>query len=146
MRTVLLVCLAASVFAQQPVTPPPAAGEAPRPQGQRPAPRNLKILKPEEVRAAMQSYTVALGKQCTFCHVQGNMASDDNPHKEIARTMIAMTRELNAKLANGDDKTRVSCYTCHRGDEHPATAPPAADAQATPAPGATTGVPVQPPK
>jgi hypothetical protein len=145
MRTVLLVCLTASLFAQQPATPP--AGEAAaRPQGQRPGPRNLKILKPEEVRAAMQSYTVALGKQCTFCHVQGNMASDDNPHKEIARTMITMTRDLNAKLANGDEKTRVSCYTCHRGDEHPAVAPPAADAQATPTPGNAVGTPVQPPK
>jgi HD superfamily phosphohydrolase len=96
-------------------------------QGQRPGPRNLKILKPEEVQPAMQSYTVALGVKCTFCHVQGNMAADDNPHKQIARNMIAMTRELNTKLAsNGDEKTRVSCYTCHRGAEHPAIAPPAA--------------------
>ena len=124
------VCLAGSLFAQQP--------RYTSSSGTTPGPRNLKILKPEEVRAAMQSYTVALGVQCTFCHVQGNMASDDNHHKEIARTMIAMARDINAKLGNGDDKTRVTCYTCHRGAEHPATAPAAAEP--------TTGVPVQPPK
>jgi hypothetical protein len=147
MRTVLLACLSASLFAQQPAAPAAGNTTGTMPvQGQRPGPRNLKILKPEEVQPAMQSYTVALGVKCTFCHVQGNM--DDNPHKQIARNMIAMTRELNTQLAsNGDEKTRVSCYTCHRGAEHPAIAPPvAADAQAAPGSGNAVGVPVQRPK
>jgi hypothetical protein len=51
--------------------------------------------------------------------------------------MIAMTREINAKFPDG--KNHVTCFTCHRGDEHPKTAPdsaatPAAAPAATPAP------------
>ena len=73
----------------------------------------------------MQAYRTALGVQCNFCHVQGNFASDDNQHKEIARNMITMTREINAKLGD-ESATKVTCYTCHHGAEHPATAPAAA--------------------
>ncbi len=91
---------------------------------QRPAPKNLKLLKPEEVRPAMGAFRAALGVQCTACHVQGDFASDDNPKKEMARKMIVMTREINARFEDG--KQHVSCYTCHRGATEPATAPPAA--------------------
>ena len=136
MRIVILACLAASLFAQQPTEPAKPAG------GQRPAPKNLQILKPEEVMPAMRAYTAALGQQCSFCHIQGNMASDDNKHKGVAREMILMTRDLNARLGGADAKTVVTCYTCHRGAAHPATAPDTAAAGATPA---TPGTPATPP-
>ena len=103
---------------------PPPAGGPPKGGPKGGAPKNLKVLKPEEVRPAMGTYTVALGKGCDFCHVDGNRASDDKPAKEMARKMIVMTRELNAKFPTGDTNA-VTCYTCHRGDEHPLTAPPA---------------------
>ncbi|MGD0365264.1 MAG: c-type cytochrome, partial [Bryobacteraceae bacterium] len=64
---------------------------------------------------------VALGVRCDFCHVQGDFASDEKPHKEIARKMIVMAREINAKFPDG--KMHVTCYTCHRGAEEPATSP-----------------------
>ncbi|HUS08013.1 MAG TPA: c-type cytochrome, partial [Bryobacteraceae bacterium] len=116
------------VYAQQPP-------EAPRPpQRQPPAPKNLKLLKPEEIRTTMQAFRVALGVPCTGCHVQGDFASDANRHKEIARKMIVMTRDINAQF--GDAKTHVTCYTCHRGAEDPLTAPPAATAGAATQPGA----------
>jgi hypothetical protein len=86
------------------------------------APTNLKILKPEELMPAMQSYTVALGQQCGFCHVQGDRASDANPHKGIAREMIAMTQQINSHFPGG---AKVACYTCHRGSTQPLMAPPA---------------------
>jgi hypothetical protein len=141
MRFVILTCLAASVLAQQPTEPAKPAG------GQRPAPKNLKILKPEEVMPAMRSYTAALGQQCSFCHIQGNMASDDNKHKDVAREMILMTRDLNARLGGADAKVVVTCYTCHRGAAHPATAPDtAAAAPATPTTPATPATPPAPPK
>ena len=91
---------------------------------QRPAPKNLKLLKAEEIRPMMGAFRAALGVQCTACHVQGDFASDDNPKKEMARKMIVMTREINSHFP--DAKMHVTCYTCHRGATEPATAPPAA--------------------
>ncbi len=93
-------------------------------QAQHHEPKNLKLLQPSEIKEAMQAFKTALGVKCTFCHVEGNFASDDNHHKEIARKMIEMTREINGKFPDG--KRHVTCYTCHRGAEEPATAPPAA--------------------
>jgi hypothetical protein len=129
-KTVLQLCLFLAPLVMAPLvaqdTPPP-----PPPPGQRPAPKNLKLLKPEELMPTMFAFRVALGEQCTFCHVKGDFASDENPHKEIARGMIVMARDINAKFPDG--KTHVTCYTCHRGSEAPLTAPPAAAAPA-PAP------------
>ena len=56
-----------------------------------PTPKNLKILQPDQVMPAMQAFRAALGVRCTFCHVEGNFASDDNPKKETARKMLTMT-------------------------------------------------------
>jgi hypothetical protein len=94
--------------------------------GARPAPKNLQLIKPEEIREMMHSFTVALGGKCDMCHVKGDYASDENEHKVIARKMIVMTREINAKFPDG--KTHVTCFTCHRGDHEPKMAPDAAPA------------------
>jgi photosynthetic reaction center cytochrome c subunit len=99
-------------------------------KGPPPTPKNLKILtgeSGEQVIMTMRAFRTALGVQCTFCHVQGDFASDDNPKKETARMMLTMAREINAKFPDG--KRHVSCYTCHRGMTEPATEPPAAPAQ-----------------
>ena len=47
--------------------------------------------------------------------------------KEIARRMITMVGEINAKFPDG--KMHVSCYTCHRGETEPKMAPPPPPAQ-----------------
>jgi hypothetical protein len=89
-----------------------------------PNPTNLKILKVAtgpEVSQIMRTFTAGLGVQCTYCHVQGDFASDENPKKETARHMIAMMQKINAEFPGG--KMRVSCYTCHRGEAEPKTAP-----------------------
>ena len=117
-----LVVLLLSVAA---VAQPPAEGPKPerRPP---PAPKNLKILQPENLMPTMQAFRAALGVQCTFCHVQGNFASDENPKKEIARKMILMTKEINStNFPSGN--MHVSCYMCHRGAEEPKMAPPTAE-------------------
>ena len=91
-----------------------------------PAPTNLKILKVTtgpEVIQIMRTFTTGLGVQCNYCHVQGNNASDDNPKKEIARKMIVMVQQVNTNFPDG--KMHVSCYTCHRGEAEPKTAPAA---------------------
>ena len=71
----------------------------------------------------MGAFRTALGVQCTYCHMQGDFASDENPKKEIARHMITMMREINGKFPDGQE--HVTCYTCHRGAEEPLTKPPA---------------------
>jgi Photosynthetic reaction centre cytochrome C subunit len=97
------------------------ADKASQPQ---PNPTNLKVLKvttrPEVVQI-MRTFTAGLGTQCNYCHVQGNNASDENPKKEIARHMIQMVQEINGKFPDG--KMVVTCYTCHRGETQPKTAP-----------------------
>jgi hypothetical protein len=95
------------------------------PKKGRPEPKNLKILKAgPDLIPTMQSYTVALGVKCDFCHMGRDFASDDNPKKLIARTMIGMAQDVNAKFPDG--KVHVTCYTCHRGKNTPDMAPPPA--------------------
>jgi hypothetical protein len=115
MRLILtaVFCLAA-VFAF--AAPPPQRGGPPK---------NLKVLKPEDLQAgAMRKATQGLGVHCDYCHIAGDNSSDDNPKKLIARHMFEITRDINAKFPDG--KEHVTCYTCHRGAEAPLTAPPPA--------------------
>jgi len=104
---------------------PLGAQDAPPPKKQPPPdPTNLKVLKVTtgaEVSQIMRTFTAGLGVQCIYCHVQGNFASDDNPKKATARQMITMMQKINAGF--GDNKMHVSCYTCHRGEAEPKTAP-----------------------
>jgi len=88
------------------------------------APTNLKVLKSAaDVMPAMRTFTSGLGVRCDFCHVQGDQASDANPHKGIAREMYTMVQQINSHFPSG---AKVSCYTCHRGSSEapPMTAPP----------------------
>jgi cytochrome c553 len=82
---------------------------------------NLKILKsPDRLMDVMRTFNISLRAECGFCHVTSDFASDARPTKVMARKMIEMTEGLNATLGNG----RVTCYTCHRGDEMPRTVQP----------------------
>src|ERR1700689_3535963 len=93
-------------------------------RGRGAAPKNLKVLTPEEFAAgAMRNATTGLGVMCTFCHVD-DRSSDEKPEKVTARMMFAMVKDINAKSPAG--KAHVTCFPCHRGAEAPLTAPPAA--------------------
>jgi hypothetical protein len=106
----------------------PPEGQDKGKKGPPPAPKNLQVLTVDELHSGiMRKFTIALGGNCQMCHVQGDNASDDNPHKVIARHMITMTKEINAKFPDG--KEHVTCYTCHRGSHEPAMAPPPAEAK-----------------
>jgi hypothetical protein len=68
----------------------------------------------------MQSIAQALGVSCDYCHVAERGSSTPEPKKDIARAMIAMTREINAKIqaampSAGAKFALVDCVTCHRG-------------------------------
>lgn len=122
MRFLLTMLMALPLCAQAPEGPPPG----PPPGGGRMqprAPKNLQLLKPEELMGTMREFRVALGVECTFCHVRGDFASDANHHKVVARRMILLVRSINPQFPDG--KQHVTCYTCHRGAEHPLMAPPA---------------------
>lgn len=86
--------------------------------------KNLKVLKDDQVRPVMGAMQASLGVPCTYCHVQGDFASDENPKKITARHMMELVNDINAKF--GDQKVHVTCYTCHRGAAMPLTAPPPA--------------------
>jgi tetratricopeptide (TPR) repeat protein len=74
----------------------------------------------------MQEIARGLGVKCEYCHAgMGGRAAEPVPqstpsHIEIAKAMIAMTRDLNEKIQAATGKppnqaTRVACITCHRG-------------------------------
>jgi len=113
---------------------------ATRPQEDKPK-RNLKVLPKDishdDLDKIMDSWKVALGVKCSFCHAPSkdstsrhlDFASDAKPEKDIARHMFRMTAKINKKYFsfNKDDQgaviPAVSCLTCHRGNPHPDTKP-----------------------
>ncbi len=102
-----------------------SAQDAPKQGGGRGGPpKNLKVLKAEDERAVMGAMRGALGQRCDFCHIQGDNASDENPKKLVARNMMVLVNDVNAKFPDG--KAHVSCYTCHRGKTIPDMMPPPA--------------------
>jgi hypothetical protein len=82
---------------------------------------NLQLLKPVEVAARMTAYGQALGVACARCHMPANYATDEAADKVIARQMITLTRDINARYFGGAEV--VTCYTCHRGTVTPETQP-----------------------
>jgi Photosynthetic reaction centre cytochrome C subunit len=98
--------------------------------------RNLKVLpidiSDQKLDSIMQTYNLALGVQCEFCHVKQKVfpgeidyASDAEPMKEEARKMMRMVIDINKNnfWFNKTDRPEylhtVSCKTCHRGEPYP---------------------------
>lgn len=123
-------------------TQPARTAHAGQRQGM-PRPTNLQVLPKNisgpELMAEMREYSKALGVECGFCHAQNptthhfDYALDTKPDKQIARTMIRMTKEVNSRYlstihdpdATPAQKT-VTCGTCHRGNTMPAPFSPSA--------------------
>lgn len=104
-------------------------------------PENLKALpasvKGRELGAVMRGFTRALGVRCQYCHATKagseldprdlmtfDFASDENPRKNKARTMLRMVGAINddhlSKLGvAASDRVRVECVTCHHGQNRP---------------------------
>ena len=112
--TFAAVAILATVFIPQTPLNAQARGKA--------APKNLKVLKPENYMEQMQTYAAALGVEnqggCNFCHEADR--SVDTPMKTKARDAIKLAAMINEKF--GDDKIHVSCWTCHHGVPIPETA------------------------
>jgi hypothetical protein len=112
-----LAALAFAVTLLLPHAPLNAQGKA------KAAPKNLKVLTPENLMPQMQTYPVALGVEaqggCNFCH-EADRSLDSKPAKVKARQMIEMVAEINGKF--GDGQVHVTCWTCHQGSTKPETA------------------------
>jgi Flp pilus assembly protein TadD len=77
------------------------------------------ILAPAQTMN-MEEVSKALGVRCDYCHSAARGSGQPEPKKEIARAMMAMTSDLNAKVQEATGKpanetARVECVTCHRG-------------------------------
>ncbi len=73
-----------------------------------------------DIMPLMQEFVQALGVQCEYCHSAPRGSGQPEPRKDIARQMIAMTRELNTRVLTFTGKSaaeaaQVKCVTCHRG-------------------------------
>ena len=90
-------------------------------------PTNLQVL-PEgiDLRMVMGNIAMALGVECSFCHVDGDRASDDIDKKNIARGMMMMMGAINNDFLSNvparegrDGNAGIVCATCHRGSAIP---------------------------
>jgi len=98
--------------------------------------KNLKVLPKDISSKALQKIMVdefqdGLGVGCNYCHApeKGSLhldyASDEKPEKEIARSMMLMTMDINNKYFGvehpviGDSILTISCSSCHHGTAHP---------------------------
>jgi hypothetical protein len=96
---------------------------------------NLRVIPKstpvQQVVGMMRNITGDLGVRCQFCHVgeegqpleQFDFASDQKRTKAVARQMMLMVREINARLDTLPDRPTpllpVTCGTCHRGTSRP---------------------------
>ena len=72
-----------------------------------------------DIMPLMQEIVQGLGVQCDYCH-SARGSGQPEPKKDIARQMIAMTRDLNTRIQAATGKaaaetTQVRCVTCHHG-------------------------------
>jgi hypothetical protein len=84
----------------------------------------LKELSPDDFIAAMGVMTAALGYDCADCHVgagsdKADFVIDTIPQKRTARRMVEMVAAINR--TNFAGVQRVTCWTCHHGQEVPTT-------------------------
>ena len=68
----------------------------------------------------MQQIAQSLGVQCSYCHSAPRGSGEPEPKKEIARAMMAMTDDINARIHAATGKgagqvTDIQCVYCHRG-------------------------------
>jgi hypothetical protein len=111
-----------------------AQGDEKKPQTAAQKYKNIKVLKnmpADKLGPFMHEINASLGVKCDFCHVIETTADgkhigwekDDKRMKDVARKMMILTNDLNAKQKIL--KKKANCFMCHRGRAEPdTTAPP----------------------
>ncbi len=85
--------------------------------------KNIQVFKGQpasDLIPSMQFMAASLHMECDDCHDPQDMAKDTRT-KETARRMILMQRQINNEHFNS--RNEVTCFTCHGGEEHPASTP-----------------------
>ena len=121
----VLLCLLAYASANGQAAPQP------RPQMAEEAFKNIQVLRGipvDEFMDTMGMFSASLSLNCVDCHAAGADSSgtwdtfaDETPLKRTTRRMVAMVNALNK--ANFGGAARVTCWTCHRGDQRPKNVP-----------------------
>jgi hypothetical protein len=91
--------------------------------------KSVQILKGIPVDTFFESmgmFASAMGNDCTFCHVKEayfdkTQFAQVTPRMQRARQMLMMMADLNDRYFAG--RTRVTCFTCHRGSQSPVSEP-----------------------
>src|SRR5437867_9863937 len=105
------------------------AGPAQRPPMAEEVFKNVQVLKGipvDEFMSTMGVFSAALGMSCEDCHAANdskweNYALDTSVRKRTARRMIVMMSAINRDHFGG--RQMVTCYSCHRGGDHPKVTP-----------------------
>jgi hypothetical protein len=107
----------------------PASAQAPaQPQMSEQAFKNIQIMKGipvDEFMGTMGLFSAALSVCCGDCHIgagSSNPQWDADPtRKQVARRMVQMVNAINRDNFGG--RRIVTCWTCHRGNQTPASTP-----------------------
>jgi hypothetical protein len=89
-----------------------------------------KDISRDSLLSIMRGFSFALGIRCVHCHVGEDsptlagvdFKSDDRRPKTVAREMLRMVADINARLATLPARSapiEVRCVTCHRGVARP---------------------------
>ena len=105
------------------------AGSPPRPQMAEEVFKNVQVLKGipvDEFMSTMGVFSAALGMSCEDCHAANdskweNYALDTSVRKLTARRMVTMMAAINKDNFGG--RQMVTCFSCHRGSDHPRITP-----------------------
>ncbi len=118
-----IVCLLGSVSVSGQLPAPPAAPTSDS------VFKNVQVLKGipvDEFMDAMGMFAAALGYDCASCHSDAihtdrGAFAVSTPAIQRARGMIAMMNAINRTYFGG--QPRVSCFTCHHGQNSPERVP-----------------------
>jgi tetratricopeptide (TPR) repeat protein len=117
MKRRLLHAISISVFAAATLVPASYAQDSSSPS----VPAPVAKAAPQVDRIAqMQSIAQSLGVTCNYCHSAPRGSGEPEPKKAIARAMMDMTDDINARLRAATGKpagqvTEIQCAYCHRG-------------------------------
>ena len=120
MSGVIGLSLLASVLAYGQAAKPPMAEEVFK---------NVQVLKGipvDEFMSTMGIFSAALGISCENCHSLSDKswadyALDPTQKKKTARRMVVLMQGINKQYFGG--RQVVTCFSCHRGGDHPKTTP-----------------------
>lgn len=88
--------------------------------------QNIKVwtnMPAGRLLGMMRNWTHTLGVDCAHCHVIDQWDKDEKPPKLTARAMDKLEDDVNGLIHNvkpiQNDRARISCWTCHRGEPQP---------------------------